>query len=750
MYKKGFYGAMISTIAMTWGTVVYAQDTEAGASLQPANTGIAEIIVTAQKQDESLQKTPAAVTAISGEELVTRGIANIRDAQMIIPAVRFQPESNNTQVFVRGVGANLDFQNIEQTVAFNFNGVYMPREATSSAFFDLERMEVLPGPQGTLYGRGSLGGTVNVQFRRPGFDNDGVATLEVGNYSLLHGTVGQDFAFSDDLAVRLALDYTHHNGYYTSGGEAADDVAGRVSFLYKPNEKFSAYLWAFGAIKNGTTSGPVNHDDKGGAFDLHNGFLTKNPWDDVGASKAAAPIAPFLPFTIGTPKAEDNQYEAYSLGGEISLDVNDALTLTYIPGYVHLRSDPYNWVSVFLARNTAYVEMTSHELRLAGDTGPVKWLTGLYYYYQDNHGMFVNTYGGPDNPNIYNQYTSDVRNNTIKGLGVFGQMTIDASDNLHFTVGGRYSGDKRSANGFNPEYRAPEDLPGMGLFTPAGTDTSYSFRKSYSYFDWKAGVSFDVNPVVMVYASAQTSHAPGTYNPISQTGLDAGDPFINPGTPYDGNVEVKEQKLTAFSGGVKSRLLDGKLQFNLEGFYYNYKDLVQQQFSVALLFNPVFNAQKLEIYGFQADLVWQPSLNDRFNGSLSYTHARSQEFTTPAGQDFAGLQPPYSPDWVLLGSYTHTFNIGRNAGLDVNIAGRYESSWFADFVHSPGTKQEAGAKLDGSITYDSGRGWQLALWGKNLTDRAVLAATSAAGIPGPSAGYLEAPRTYGLRLSLKY
>ncbi|QIG53779.1 TonB-dependent receptor [Altererythrobacter sp. BO-6] len=710
MNKKGICGAAISTIALTWGTVAYAQDAEADLSNQREDVGIAEIIVSAQKREENLQKTPAAVTAVGADTLLDRGIGDIRAAQMVVPAVRFQAESNNTQVFVRGVGANLDFQNIEPAVAFNFNGVYMPREATSSAFFDLERLEVLPGPQGTLYGRGALGGTVNVQFRRPRFENEGTAILEVGNYSLIHGTMAQDFAFSDDLAVRLAVDYTNHSGYYTSGAEAADDVAGRISFLYEPTDGFSAYLWAFGAKKNGTTNGPVNHDDRGGAFDLYKGFLTKNPWDDVGAAQFATPIAPFLPFTIGIPTAEDNSYHVYSFGGEIGYDLNEDLTLTYIPGYVKLESDPFNWVSVFLAQNTAFVEMTSHELRLSGDTGPVNWLGGLYYYYQDNYGAFINTYGGPANPNPYNQYTPDIRENIIKGSGIFGQATISASDRLRFTVGGRYSKDKRSANGFNPEYRAADALPGTGPFTPPGTDTSFAFRKSYSYLDWKLGVDFDLTPDVLIYTVAQTSHAPGTYNAISQAGIDAGDPFVNftnPGTPYDGNVEVEEQKLTAYSAGIKSRMLDDTLQVNVEGFFYNYKNLIQQQFSVALLFNPVFNAQKLEIYGFQADLVWKPSVNDQFNGSVSYTRARNQKFTTPGGQDYSGLQPPYSPDWVLLGSYTHTFDVGRDASLDVNVAGRYESSWFADFVHSPGTKQEAGAKFEASITYDSGKNWQL-------------------------------------------
>lgn len=741
--------AMAQTAGQT-GVAVPDQSTE----------GISDIVVTAQKRSESLQRTSAAVTAVSGDALITRGVGDLRDAQMVIPAARFQAEANNTQVFVRGVGSNLDFPNIDPAVAFNFNGVYVPREATSSAFFDIARMEVLPGPQGTLYGRGAMGGTVNVQFQRPQFNFDGSFVAEAGNYDLLHGTLAQNIKLSDTLAVRAAVDYKRHDGYFTSGAEAADDIAGRISLLYEPSSTFSAYLWASGAWKNGTAANSVNHAPSGSANDRHGGFLTSNPWDDVGSSQVSVNLAAYLasigsplPFTVGIARAEKNQYDTQSIGGEFNLEFGNNLTLTYIPGYTQLKSSPYNWLGAIQFINTADIETYSHELRLAGDSGPVKWLTGLFYYHQSNSGYSDFAFGGPDFPNPFIEHVADVRRNRIFGEGIFGQATWSASDNLRLILGGRYSHDKRKANGTNPEYRLPGQAPGTGPFTAPGTDPNWSFEKSYSYFDWKAAIEYDVAPRVMLYATAQTGHAPGTYNPISQAGLRAGDPFVNlvaPGTPFDGTIEVQQQKLTAFAAGVKSRVLDNTLQINIEGYYYDYRNLIQQEFDSTKLFNPVFNAKKLEIYGFQADFLWQPTAQDTLSVNAGYTHARNKQFVTPGGLNFEGFQPPYSPDWTLLGSYTRSFLLPGDAKLDATVAGRYESSWFASFTHSAGTGQSAGAKLDASLTYDSGKNWQLSLWGKNLTDRAVLAAAAAAGVPGPAVAYLEAPRTYGVRFKIDY
>lgn len=708
------------------------------ADVASESNGIGEIVVTAQKRSESLQKTAAAVTALSGSELIQRGVNDLRAAQMVIPAARFNNENNNTQVFVRGVGSSLDFPNVEPSVAFNFNGIFMPREATSTAFFDIESMEVLPGPQGTLYGRGAMGGTVNVNFKRPGFDNAGTAQVEAGNFNLIHATLAQDLKISDSFAVRVAGDYVNHDGYFTSGAHSADDIAGRISLVYEPQGTFSAYVWASYAEKNGKAPNVVNHAPGSPTY------LTDNPWDDLQASAITNQLYDYLtgigvslPFTVGQVRAEDANYHVFSAGGEFNLDLGASISLTYLPGYVSLDSKPFYWVGSLLFTLPAKYEVQSHELRLAGNSGAVKWLGGLFYYHQKNSGLIRNYYSGIGSPLV--QQGFEIDKSIVQGFGIFGQATARLSDQFRATVGGRYSEDKRTARGFSPEY----------LFGGGVAASPWAFRKKYTHFDWKAGVEFDVAPQIMLYAGAQTGYAPGTYNPISQARLDAGDPFINPGTPYDGTVDVKQAKLLAISGGMKSRFLDDKVQFNIEGFHYKYNDLMQQQFNVAYLYNPLFSADEVEIYGVQADLLVKPTANDRLSVSVGYTHARNKKFVTPNGTDYSGLQAPYAPDWTVLGSYTHTFEIGASK-VDATVSARYESSWWADFAHDPGTQQEANARLDASLTYISDNRWRLGIWGKNLTNKAVIGATAAAGFPGPASGFLDIPRTYGLRFQIDY
>jgi len=164
--------ALTATILGLPAGAVTSETTSSGEAL-------AEIVVTAEKQTENLQKTAAQVTAISADTLLEAGVTDLREAQMIVPAVRFQAEGNNTQVFVRGVGANLDFPNVEPNVAFNFAGTYLPREATSAAFFDVAQLEILPGSQGTLYGRSAIGGTIVMTPAKPEFNFNGETLLEV-------------------------------------------------------------------------------------------------------------------------------------------------------------------------------------------------------------------------------------------------------------------------------------------------------------------------------------------------------------------------------------------------------------------------------------------------------------------------------------------------------------------------------------------------------------------------------------------
>src|SRR5450631_945308 len=266
-----------------------------------AADALAEITVTAEKQTQNLQKTAAAVTAIPAVELIEAGVGNLIEAEKLVPSVRFQAEGDNIQVFIRGVGANLDFPNVEPNVAFNFAGVYLPREATSAAFFDVQQLEILPGSQGTLYGRSAIGGTINLTPAKPAFNNDGETVLEVGNHSLVHVTTTQNVKASDSVALRAAVDHAYNTGYEETGAFSKDDLSARLSTIINPSDRLSIYLFAQGATKRGFTENLVNKGSSpiDGSY-CEMCYFYGNVWNDTRTGPYAAPF--------GTTDAQRNHY----------------------------------------------------------------------------------------------------------------------------------------------------------------------------------------------------------------------------------------------------------------------------------------------------------------------------------------------------------------------------------------------------------------------------------------------------------
>jgi len=700
-----FFQILNGLILTATASFVFAQSGSNGNTDEVVQGTLEEVIVTALKREENLQKTAAAITVLNADTLVEAGISDIRAAQMLLPSVRFQEEQANTEIYIRGVGSTLDLPQFEPPTAFNFNGIYIPREANSVPFFDIESLELLPGPQGTLYGRSSIGGTVNVNFKRPTPENETNFLLEAGNYQMVHATAVLNTPLTDNWSARIAADYGNHDGYMTSGANSKDDVGARLSFLYEPGEDLSVYIWAFAVNKDGTSPNLVNKGTNPTTFAFdENAYLRPDPYDDSRPG-ALAVLAPF-----GQAQAEDQNYKNYMFGAQIDWQLGDK-TLTYIPSYLYLDWESDYWIGALPAFLGAHYNAHSHELRLTGDSDKWNWLVGVNGYRVENRGNFL----------IVGGWIQNVTNHTLQGVGVFGQATYDFSDVLRTTIGARFSYDDRSGEGRE------------ALATPVLGDP-YKFDKNYNSVDFKLGVEYDTSDEVMLYANIETGYQPGTFNPF-------------PSTPTLDN-SVKEADLIAYSVGFKSRMLDNRLQINNEAFYYDYTDLFAQAFNASTGKVATFNADKIEIYGNQLDILFQMTGSDRLNLAIGYLHARQKKFVLPGigGVDLSGLQMQYAPDWTIAGGYQHDFRLSTG-DIKFRVDTRYESSFFGDFFHTPGTRQDNYIKTDASLTYYADANWSVGLWVKNIEDEAVLAATAAAGIPGPASPFLESPRTYGVRFT---
>lgn len=710
MANRQISAIAVSALALALHGTASAQSAPAPAAETP-EAGIGDIVVTAEKRSTNAQKTPAAVTAVSGAQLVTSGIADLRAVQTLVPGARFQQEGNSTQVFLRGVGSNADFANIEQGVSFNFNGIYVPREATSVPLYDVAQLEVLPGPQGTLYGRSAIGGTVNVSFARPTQQTEAKLVAEAGNYALAHVTAVVNTPLSSDLAIRGAVDYTFRHGVMKSGADSKNDFGGRLSLLYKPDSNLSVYLWGYTVQKSGHTPNLVNKgfDPATGGYD-ENKFLTSDPWNDQRAG-ALATLAPF-----GQAVAPDQTYDNWAAGAQVDLTLGDNITLSYIPGYLYLKSDIRNyWLGALPARQSAEYREATQELRLSGSSSNLKWLAGLYAYRTVNSGSAVFLYGFP---NAF--YISRVLRNRLQGIAVFGQATYSVTDEFRVTLGGRYGVDDRNGHGI----------------TPLDQVSTYDFSKKYNRFDYKVGAEYDVAPNVMAYITYQTGYQPGTYNEFQSTPTNS--------------AEVKPATLKAITAGIKTRLLNNTLQINNEFFFYDYRNLQLQAINVNAILNPIFNAEKVTIPGNQLDILYQPNADSRINLSVSYVHARNKKFITPLGTSYNGLNPPYAADWTISGGASHDFHL-KSGYIRAQADARYESQWWADYAHSAGVRQKPYVKANATLTYftDDGR-WSLGIWIKNIGNVPVIAASAAAGIPGPGTAYLEEPRTFGARFTANF
>jgi iron complex outermembrane recepter protein len=666
-----------------------------------------EITVTAEKQTENLQKTAAEVTAIGAVDLVDAGVTDLREAQMVVPSVRFQAEGNNTQVFVRGVGANLDFANVEPNVAFNFAGIYLPREATSAAFFDVAQLEILPGSQGTLYGRSAIGGTINLTPAKPNFNNDGETTLEVGNYEYVHVTTTQNIKASDVVAVRAAVDYAYDDGYEVTGADSKNDISARLSTLINPFDQLSIYLWAQSADKRGYTENLVNKgtNPATGTY-CEMCYFYGNVWNDTRTGPYAAPY--------GETAAERNHYKTDMVGGEVDYHF-DGATLSYIPSYLYLDARPLYWLSAIQSTNTAHYNQITQELRLASDgAGPWKWLAGLAYYDSRNSGseyLFTNQ--------PFSFYQTNVNADRLIGYSAFGQVTYSLTDTFRLIGGSRASSTQREASGY--------EVVALG-------GAPYYFDKTYNHVDWKVGVEQDLTPKIMLYGIVQTGFQAGTFNAL-------------PNTPTFSN-EVRPEELRSYTAGWKSRWLDDRLQINNEAYYYGFHDLIIQSYDISAPYNLIFNGNRVDVKGDQLDILAKVFAEDQLNLNVGWSRSRNEDVVDTSGKNYDGLATAYAPDWIIETGYTHNVPLG-SATLRAHINWRWESDWWADYVHNKGTEQTASNKGDASLTYDASS-WTAGLWIKNMTNKAVIAATAAAGIPGPATAYLEDPRTLGARFSIKY
>ena len=524
-----------------------------------------------------MQKTPAAVSVVSSDDVVKRQLVDVRGLGTFLPSFKTNVEGTATQFFARGVGKQYDQGRIPDAVALVVDGLNIPQHASGLTLFDVSSIQVLPGPQGTLYGSSAIGGVVNITTNRPTRNLGGSVLVDAGNYGTFHATAVINVPVSDALSLRAVYNGNYHGDYNHNGTYNDHLTAFRLSALYEPNNSFSVFLTGTYAFDNYTASPTVPFP------------LQRNAWRPLRYDPATAFIYPPLG---GITSDGRQRIQLGTVTGQIDKKLG-GVTLSFISGYAHKTTPGGADINILRVAGLPFlyesdVDAFNNELRVSNrDSGRLNFIAGLYQSYHKDREFSV--FG----PNL----SGSAYATTIKTYAVFGQATYSILDATRLTAGLRGSNDQvkasRDAQVFFPIFPAFD----RGVIT-------FNYDKNWTRLNWKVGVEQDLGPASMFYAGVQSGFNPGTFD----------------GDPPTPAAHVQPQRMIGYTAGIKNRFFGSRLTLNLEGFYYDYRNQIQSVADLSTGYSRLTNAQKAEIYGVQLDSVAQLARNTQLRGSVGYLH----------------------------------------------------------------------------------------------------------------------------------
>jgi iron complex outermembrane receptor protein len=728
-----------------------AQEAEADAA---SAGGLQEIIITAERRAENLQKSSLAIQVLTDEEIVRSGITQSTDLNSMVPGLQIGTGGNATQIYIRGVGDFAASALSNPAVAVNIDGVYVSRpQAVNSLFYDVARIEVLKGPQGTLYGRNASGGAINIITNRPSLRGvEGFLLGELGNYDLKHVQGALNVPLGSTAAARASFQVVDRDGYLSDGTDDDSRQAGRLRLLWQPSSAVELILNADYAHEGGNGPGYVLLPRPDGL----------GKWDSASEPEAnavltATPPLGFLIPPVGRDTFRDNDF--WNLSAELNWDVGFA-TLTLLPAYRDVKLSERNYPAGL--RNTipeATSKQTSIEARLAAVSGPADWVIGAYYIDEDQKAE-QQIYQGilQDNLGFYEPSTTS--------YAAFGQITYSVAETLRLIAGGRYTHEKRSLEGAiftNSPTAAPPPYPALL--------EEFGGEHSWSKFTWKAGAEYDLSPRNMLFFTASTGFKAGGFNQTVP--------------PMD---IFEPEKLLAFELGSRNRFLDGRLQLNVELFHWTYKDnqIAHVIFDPLGVINLVtHNAGRAKIKGANVDVVAKLGPNTTLRGFVEYNDAKYREFqydtafsifgsplfnpastacevsapfagpvfgTMLATIDCSGFRLPRTPKWSGAVGLTHEVPLGNGGTIIADASAQFASQRWLSFEFVEPQRADGYVLLDFDLSYEApNRRWSIAGFVRNITKEAVYSGGGVQSFAPPlTYATIAAPRTYGVRLRYNF
>ncbi len=760
------------------------------AQAQTSTGGLNEIVVTARKREESVQDVPVAVTAFSEQLILERDITSVEKIAAIAPNFNVGRASNGSgaQLTLRGIGSSSTSIGIEQSVAVVVDGAYYGQgRVINEGFFDLQRVEVLKGPQALFFGKNATAGVLSFTTNDPGSEREFITRAGYEfNAQQYRAEAIASMPLGDNAGVRLAVRYSRmEGGLYdniqtnrtyttldivdlgaggsgnaivhtatpvTSDQPGEEELLSRLTFKVEPNDRLTINLkasynynrtanssWNYAPFACGQANGLSQLTGLPCAAD----FITRqnNMPTDIAATFPLA-RADGRPF---------NRYESVAVNGAVDYEAGD-MVISSVTNYQWNNNrfmcvcdfQTGNNSGTWATENTSW-EAFSQELRVRSDfDGAFNFMVGALYQSTsrkfDQFVMFAGLRNSAAAPQ--NQFLATTKNSFTDGetFSLFGQVTFAITPELELAAGGRYTDEKKDSF-----FTQPYNNPGLTFIFREQTAPLGEVTANQKFEDFAPEVTLSYKPTddLLLFGAFKTAYKSGGFSNGGINSAFSADPLAD--------LTFAPETVEGFEAGIKSTLADNQLRLNLTLFTYDYSDLQVDFFN-----SPIFAFQTLtadaRTRGVEVDFEYAPAAVEGLNlrGSINYTDAEYTDFPQApcyagqtiaqgctlvggisARQNLTGAPLSVAPEWTGTLGAAYTTPVGSNLELGFNADARYSGNYLASGFGNPLSEQDSYVTLDAGVRIGADDGnWQVALIGKNLTNQFFVTGA----VDGPSTG----------------
>lgn len=709
---------LLATAAMISYPVSFASAQEADAQASSSG-GLEEIVVTARKREESIQDVPASISALSAGDLDKRFDSDVRDFADSSPNIVIddtqQGPGGVASVYIRGIGVSEVEKSVDPAVGVVFDDIYIGQTSGSLIkAIDIDRVEVLRGPQGTLFGRNATGGVINLARSRPTYDLTGKARVTYGRFDTLKVEGVASTGLSENVAVKVSGAYEKSDGYfynsfYDQPGQRSEFYTVSGTLLFEPTDNLDIQF---------------SYDHQKTKQDPPQLLAVNRPTDLFCVTYNQCSPAPGVPTSgdryVSTANGRLEKNATFKLDMAIAkatYDLGSDMQIDYIFGWLKTNEKIHqdfdgSPLTLYHTDRPARWRQTTNELRLTkGGSGPLTFVLGGYLW-DSRYGIDLKNYIGFAGPPLLTS-EQEVRQ-TNKSWAVYGEGDYELIDGLTLTLGARYTNDKKSSivndlpiffYGSEVEANPVGSAPGAIVMTAP-------VRKSWSKFTPRVSLRYEITDEAMVYALWSRGYRGGGFNG-------------RPATIGAATIPYNPETLDNYEAGFKTEFAGGRVRLNGAAFLMKYDDM-QQDLDVPApgtstgRENRTINASSAELKGFELELTARPVDGLTLNGNLGYLDAKYKDFvgdiySTGTPVDATFLRIRRSPKWTWSVGGIYEADVGDDASAwiagDVHYIGGHEIT----FLNNPNIRNQGQYLVDASINFRLNN-TTISVFGKNLAN----------------------------------